>query len=141
MKSTALYLALTLLAASPVLICQTTGGPGEPSGAFSSSSQTGDATTPPATATRKYDIAPAPFSRIGLSVGISAMGVNLQAATNVNRYINVRGTGNYFSYTVGAALSAASICDWSLPPASAISGLPPPEPPTSLATAPTSLPA
>ena len=36
---------------------------------------------------------------------------------------------------------AASICDWSLPPASAISGLPPPEPPTSLATAPTSLPA
>src|SRR3954463_7764166 len=41
----------------------------------------------------------------------------------------------------GAACRALSICDWSLPPASAISDLPPPEPPTSLATAPTSLPA
>ena len=100
MKSTALYLALTLLAASPALICQTTGGPSEPSGAFSSSSQAGDATQPPATAMKKYDTTPAPFSRIGLSVGISAMGVNLQAATNVNRYINVRAVGNYFSYTV-----------------------------------------
>ena len=43
--------------------------------------------------------------------------------------------------TLGAALSAASIWDWSLPPASAISGFPPPEPPTNLATAPTSFPA
>jgi hypothetical protein len=28
------------------------------------------------------------------------MGVNMQAATNVNRYLNLRGTGNYFTYTV-----------------------------------------
>jgi len=39
------------------------------------------------------------------------------------------------------AFNAASICDWSFPPASAISGFPPPDPPTSFATAPTSLPA
>jgi hypothetical protein len=43
--------------------------------------------------------------------------------------------------SAGAASRAAPICEGSLPPASAISGLPPPEPPTSLATAPTSLPA
>lgn len=28
------------------------------------------------------------------------MGINMQAATNVNRYLNVRGVGNYFTYTV-----------------------------------------
>jgi hypothetical protein len=47
----------------------------------------------------------------------------------------------YFSSSpaiLAAASSAASICDCSLPPASAISGLPPPEPPTSFATAPPS---
>jgi len=27
------------------------------------------------------------------------MGVNLQVATNLNRYLNVRGIGNYFNYT------------------------------------------
>ena len=28
------------------------------------------------------------------------MGVNLQAATNINRHLNLRGTGNVFNYTV-----------------------------------------
>jgi hypothetical protein len=40
-----------------------------------------------------------PFSRFALGGGISLMGVNLQAATNVNRYLNLRGTGNVFNYT------------------------------------------
>jgi hypothetical protein len=46
------------------------------------------------------DTAPAPFSRLGLSAGIGAGGINLQAATNLNKYINLRGVGNVFSYTV-----------------------------------------
>jgi hypothetical protein len=41
-----------------------------------------------------------PFSRLAFGGGVSAMGVNMQAATNVNRYLNVRGTGNFFDYTV-----------------------------------------
>jgi hypothetical protein len=41
-----------------------------------------------------------PFSRIALSGGISAMGVNMQAAVNANRYINLRGIGNYFNYNI-----------------------------------------
>ena len=41
-----------------------------------------------------------PLSRLAVSGGVSAMGVNMQAATNVNRYLNVRGTGNFFNYTV-----------------------------------------
>jgi opacity protein-like surface antigen len=40
-----------------------------------------------------------PFSRIALSGGFSLMGINLQAATNLNRYLNARVTGNVFNYT------------------------------------------
>ena len=41
-----------------------------------------------------------PLSRVALSGGVSLMGVNMQAATNLNRYLNVRGTGNFLNYTV-----------------------------------------
>lgn len=40
-----------------------------------------------------------PFSRLAIGGGISAMGVNLQAAVNANRYLNIRGVGNFFRYT------------------------------------------
>jgi hypothetical protein len=43
---------------------------------------------------------PKPFSRVAVSAGISAMGINMQVATNVNKYINARVTGNYFSYSM-----------------------------------------
>jgi hypothetical protein len=42
----------------------------------------------------------APFSRLALGAGISPLGVNLSATTYVNRYLNVRGTGNIFSYSI-----------------------------------------
>ena len=32
--------------------------------------------------------------------GMSLMGVNLQAATNINQYLNLRGMGNFFNYSV-----------------------------------------
>jgi hypothetical protein len=41
-----------------------------------------------------------PLSHFALGGGISTTGVNLQAATNLNRYMNVRATGNYFNYSV-----------------------------------------
>lgn len=40
------------------------------------------------------------FSRLALGGGISIMGINLQAATNINQYSNLRVSGNVFSYTV-----------------------------------------
>jgi hypothetical protein len=43
---------------------------------------------------------PAPFSRLALGGGISAMGINMQAAVNANAYLNVRAVGNYFTYSV-----------------------------------------
>lgn len=42
----------------------------------------------------------APFSRFGLAGGISPLGINLQGAVNVNRFMNVRGVGNFFNYSV-----------------------------------------
>lgn len=41
-----------------------------------------------------------PFSHIAFGGGISPLGVNMAMATNLNRYINLRGTGNIFNYTV-----------------------------------------
>jgi hypothetical protein len=42
---------------------------------------------------------PAPFSRFAFGGGFSPLGVQLMAATNVNRYLNVRGTGSFFKLT------------------------------------------
>lgn len=40
-----------------------------------------------------------PFSRFAIGGGISDMGINLQGAVNINRYLNLRGVGNIFQYT------------------------------------------
>jgi hypothetical protein len=40
-----------------------------------------------------------PFSTVAFGGGMSLMGVNLQAATNMDRHLNLRGTGNFFNYT------------------------------------------
>ncbi len=44
--------------------------------------------------------APKPFSRLALGGGIGLGGINLQAAVEANRYLNIRGIGNVFSYSV-----------------------------------------
>jgi hypothetical protein len=43
---------------------------------------------------------PEPFSRLALEGGIGVGGINMQAAVEANRYLNIRGIGNYFTYTV-----------------------------------------
>jgi hypothetical protein len=59
-----------------------------------------------------------PFSRVAFGGGVSPLGINLMAATDINRHMNLRLTGNTFKYTVsdistngfnvGAALNLAS---------------------------------
>lgn len=39
------------------------------------------------------------FSHLAFGAGISPLGIQLQAATNISRHFNVRGTGSFFSYT------------------------------------------
>jgi hypothetical protein len=48
---------------------------------------------------KKKPTAPKPLSRIALGAGFSPLGINMMAATNLNKYMNVRGTGNLFKYT------------------------------------------
>ena len=85
--------AFACLLSTPVLAQQT---------AFSSSSAGPDGKASAATVeTRPTVAAPVQsFSRFALGGGISIMGINLQAATNLNRYSNLRVSGNVFSYTV-----------------------------------------
>jgi hypothetical protein len=45
-------------------------------------------------------VAAKPLSRFAIGGGVSLMGINLQAATNLNQHMNLRATGNLFSYTV-----------------------------------------
>ena len=40
---------------------------------------------------------PGPLSRLALQGGIGIGGINMQAAVEANRYLNVRAVGNYFS--------------------------------------------
>jgi hypothetical protein len=49
---------------------------------------------------RTFASSPSPFSRVAIGGGVSPMGLNMQVATNVNRFMNLRGTGNYFDYTL-----------------------------------------
>jgi hypothetical protein len=41
-----------------------------------------------------------PFSRIAFGGGISPLGINLQTAMNVNRFANIRSSGNLFTYSL-----------------------------------------
>jgi hypothetical protein len=41
----------------------------------------------------------APFSRLAFGGGFSPLGIRLMAATNVGRYLNLRGDGNFFHFT------------------------------------------
>ncbi len=40
-----------------------------------------------------------PFSAFALGAGISSLGIQLQAATNLSSHFNLRGTGSFFGYT------------------------------------------
>jgi hypothetical protein len=48
---------------------------------------------------RKSEVRLKPFSSIAFGGGMSLMGINMQASTNLDRYLNLRGTGNFFNYT------------------------------------------
>jgi hypothetical protein len=97
LKPTALCLSLALLAAPLLLRAQTTVPYSYPTG-------TSPSLTPQKAAKAARTGKPAkqqplkPFSRLALGGGISSMGVNMQAATNVNRFLNVRATGNLLNY-------------------------------------------
>ncbi|MGP8224532.1 MAG: hypothetical protein ACLQGT_00100, partial [Terracidiphilus sp.] len=100
MKPAAVFLPLLLLAATSTLHGQSPSTPSSPTAAKPTAVNTTKAATD-AKATKKARKAEAqlkPFSAVAFGGGMSLMGVNLQAATNVNRYLNLRGSGNFFDY-------------------------------------------
>ena len=100
MKRSALLFAVSLLAAAASLLAQSAPFVGNTPDAPAPGSTEG-LTNPMAVAARQQHPATiAPFSRIALGGGISTMGINMQAAVNANRYMNIRGVGNFFNYSL-----------------------------------------
>jgi len=61
------------------------------------------AVTSTRTATRpNYSLTP--FSRLAFGVGVSSLGINMQTAVNANRYMNLRGSANFFDYSLNKSL-------------------------------------
>jgi len=90
-------LMVPLLAAPACLLAQTASSTSDSS---QSSSQAPAVATAPPYLRHTPDISPAPFSRLALEGGIGIGGINMQAAVEANRYLNIRGIGNYFTYSV-----------------------------------------
>ena len=96
MKFTALYLSLALPAVSLVATAQSFSPSLTPIVA-DSNSDGGSAQA--ASPVRNATVASAPFSRMAFGAGVSPLGIGFQVATNVNRHLNIRGTGNVFKYS------------------------------------------
>lgn len=88
-----LFLALSV---APLAMAQSSSTSSTP---VSSTEPTASA-TPRIHSSKKQEETMKPFSRLGLGAGISFMGVNLQAATDIDRYLNLRVLGNVFGYSV-----------------------------------------
>ncbi len=99
MKPAAVFLPLLLLAATSILPGQSPSTPNSPSTAKPAASPAKAANAKAAKKARKAEVQLKPFSAVAFGGGMSLMGVNLQTATNVNRFLNLRGTGNFFDYT------------------------------------------
>jgi hypothetical protein len=94
MKRTVIFLTLAMVATSPYLVSQVVPV---------SMSAVHDGYTSPSQMRQPLPISSdsiSPFSRLAFSGGVSTMGINVQAAVNANRYMNVRGVGNLFNYSL-----------------------------------------
>jgi hypothetical protein len=97
LKKTLVLLALALFAASANVPAQTTQKASD--GPSSAANANTIATASSHTRVKPRLIA-APFSRMAFGGGVSSMGVNMQVAVLANRYINLRGVGNLFNYSL-----------------------------------------
>jgi hypothetical protein len=94
LKVITLRLTLVLLSASAAMFSLSTPLPAQQAALASSSAAVTNF------ATRPTNNKIGPFSRLALGGGVSPLGINMQVAVNANRYINLRGVGNMFNYTV-----------------------------------------
>lgn len=100
MQKTTVVIILALLVSTSALMAQyPSGSSSDATASAGAGAGQSDLGAPPAKS-KKSEVTLKPFSRLAVGGGISVMGINLQAATNINRYLNVRGVGNIFDYTV-----------------------------------------
>jgi hypothetical protein len=97
MRPTALFLSLTLLGSSTALFAQSANFSTSLVAADPASDGTGVQAN---SAAKMPPAAIKPLSRFALSAGVSASGINLQAATNLDKHFNLRATGNVFQYNI-----------------------------------------
>lgn len=95
MKSRFLTLSVVLLLAPFALSAQSSSS----SAMLAAAPAAGAAQAPYTAASSRTEFA-APFSRMALGAGVSPLGINLMAATNINRYMTLRATGSIFKYTI-----------------------------------------
>jgi len=86
-----------MLAAPLALMAQTTYYPGQPDP--QAPQPLPSRVLPAQILPKKIVQAPRPLSRIAIGVGISTVGPQLQVATNLSQHFNLRGTGNFFTYS------------------------------------------
>jgi hypothetical protein len=107
------FLLLVLFAATSVLTAQSFNSPSSLIAAEPDSD--GAAGQTPSPIARAG--APGRFSRLAFGAGVSPLGIQFQAATNIGEHLNLRGTGNIFKYstnfttnglTANASLNLAS---------------------------------
>lgn len=101
MKRTVIFLTLAMMVATPCLIAQSAPMPLSAIAAAPAPGEAGYA--PGAFARPAENIGPSsisPFSRLAFAGGISPLGLNLQAAMNANRHMNIRSVGNIFTHSV-----------------------------------------
>jgi hypothetical protein len=109
MKRTVLILTAAILAAPLALIAQSSPF----SSSFSSSSLVatdgsldgGEGGGQMASPVRMSAGSEAPLSRVAIGAGISPLGIQLQAVTNLSSHLNVRGTGSFFNYSTNFTTS------------------------------------
>jgi hypothetical protein len=100
LRRTPIFLTALLLGASAGLLAQTIQSASNDAQPLSVAN---DSFTPVVAATHsrtRPSYTSAPFSRMAFGGGVSAMGINLQAAVIANRYMNLRGVGNFFNYSI-----------------------------------------
>jgi hypothetical protein len=105
MKRAALLLTAALLVAPAVLHAQSSAQTYSFSSSLASSSLDAPEADPGGGAGQVTPTAPkaagsnSAFTRIGIGVGISTLGIRLQAATNIGNHLALRGSGNIFNYS------------------------------------------
>lgn len=99
MKCSPVWLILLILATASTLAAQSPSSTATPKPAKLTAAQIAKNQAAAKKSAKKAEVHLKPFSSIAFGGGISLMGVNMQASTNLNRYLNLRGTGNFFNYT------------------------------------------